>query len=365
MTIATCLRTRPRQARPGIAAAATAGMLPGLLCLLLALSGATDAAAQAATGPPSDLQFVVRDATTGQTGTPDRVTIDYVLGTPNNILDMKPGAGDFTAPAVPVKDIGTYIVTVWYQGVPYWWQKLGSDLTAGPVTLDVFSTTVARDMVAIKGLNLVVQHRQTTAALELLAEVTNLATPQATVSGGSVTLELPLPAGATDVKASYLRGPEPTPVEVTVSGTRALLKVPLTPGSTRVHLTATAPWKGVLEIPVGSDLAVESWSLLTTPVSVGVDAVGLKAPDEAAVPNYARRAGPAIEAGSSVVVRLTPGTAPGAPEPLFSEPAPMGATGSATSAAKNAKGGGFPLPLAAALVVVIIGALVLVRRGRS
>jgi hypothetical protein len=43
----------------------------------------------------------------------------------------------------------------------------------------------------------------------------------------------------------------------------------------------------------------------------------------------------------------------------------MGATGSATSAAKNAKGGGFPLPLAAALVVVIIGALVLVRRGRS
>lgn len=362
MTIATRLRTRPGRARPR--SAATAALLPGLLCLLLALSGATDAAAQAATGTPSDLHIVVHDATTGQAGTPDRVLIDYVLGTPNNVLDMKPGSGDFTAPAVPIKDIGTYIVTVWYQGVPYWWQKRGGDLTAGPVTLDVFTVTQARDKLAVKGLNLVVQHRQTTAALELLAEVTNLAAPQATVSGG-VTLELPLPAGATDVKASYLRGPEPTPIDVTVSGNRALLKAPLTPGSTRVHLTAVAPWKGVLEIPVGSDLAIESWSLLTTPVSVGVDAMGLKAPDEAAVPNYARRAGPAVEAGASVLVRLTPGTAPGAPEPLFSEPAPVDATGSSTAAAKDAKGGSFPLPLAAALVVVIIGALVLVRRGRS
>lgn len=336
-------------------------MLAGVL--LAAMAGG--ALAQAVEGTPTDLRLVIHDATTGQSGKPDRVTIDYVLGTPNNVLDMHPAAGEFTAPAVPVKDIGTYIVAVWYQGVPYWWQKRGSDLTAGPVTLDVFSVTTARDQVAIKGLNLVVQHRETTASLELLAEVTNLATPQATVAGDGVTLELPLPEGATDVKASYLRGPEPTPIEVAVSGTRARLKAPLTPGSTKVHLTATAPWKGVLEIPVGSDLAIQAWSLLTNPASLGVDAQGLQASDEKSAPGYARRAGPAIAAGSSVVVRLTAGAGAGTPEPLFSQPSPGAAAAPDKAGAGRARGGAFPLPLAAALVVVIIGALVLVRRRRS
>ncbi len=365
MTFDTLPVTGPRRARRRPAAGLPAALLPGLLCLLLAAWGATDAAAQATQGTPSDLRLVVHDATTGLAGTPDRVVIDYVLGTPNTILDMKPAAGEFTAPGVPVKDIGTYIVTVWYQGVPYWWQKRGSDLTGGPVTLDVFSVTTARGNLAIKGLNFVVQHRETTAEIEMLAEVTNLATPQATVFGPGATLELPLPAGSTEVKASYLRGAEPTPVDVSVSGTRAVLKVPLTPGSTRVRVTAVAPWRDTLEIPIGSDLAIEAWSLLTTPVSVGVEAEGLQAPDEKTVPNYARRPGPAIAAGGSLVVRLSTGTAAGKPEPLFSAPAATGEPAAAAPAAKDTRANRFPLPLAAALVVVIIGALVLVRRGRS
>ncbi len=345
------------------------GIAPGarlslLLVALLVAGWAGGALAQAVEGTPSDLRFVIRDATTGQPGTPDRVTVDYVLGTPNTVMDMKPGSGTFTAQGIAIKDIGTYIVAVWYQGVPYWWQKRGADLTAGPVNLDVFSTTAARDKVAIKGLNLVVQHRETTASLELLAEVTNLATPQVTVAGG-VTLELPLPAGATDVKATYLRGAEPTPIEVTVAGTRARLQAPLTPGSTRVHLTATAPWKGTLEIPVGSDVAIEAWSLLTNPPTVGVEGAGLQATTEKAVPDYARHTGPAVAAGASVAVRLTPGTVAGAPEPLFSRPADAAAGDAAAADAGAKKGGAFPLPLAAVLVVVIIGALVLVRRGRS
>jgi len=350
---------RPRPLRTPASKAAI------LLILLFGpILGAGAARAQAVVGEPTDLPFTVRDATTGQPATPERLTIAYVSGRLNVVLDMNPGSAAFTAPAVPIKDIGQYIITLWHQGVPYWWQKRGAELTAGPVALDVFSVTESLDAVSITGLNLVLRHRETTADLELMVEITNLAQPQATVSRGSGTFELQLPDGATDIEASYQRGPDPTPVSVTMSGTRAAIAMPLTPGTNQLRLTARAPWDGALDLPVGSNLPIEAWSLLTAPPSVTVESGEMQGPDEQSVPGFVRRTGPALAAGRTFTVRLNPGTVAGEPEPLFTESAPA-ADPSAAAAAKEGGGRRFPVALAALVALIIIGAVAVARRGRS
>lgn len=355
---ATAGRPRIRATRPAAAAL--------IAVLLVALPGAL-ARAQSAVGAPADLQFSVRDATTGQPAVPERVVIEYIAGRLSTVFDSRPAGADFTAAAVPVKDIGQYVITLWHQGVPYWWQKRGTDLLAGPVKLDVFSVTEARDAVTVTGLNLVVRQRGAAAELELLAEVTNDARPQATVLRAGGTLELPLPAGATAVEATYQRGPEPTPVPVTVTGSRASLAVPLTPGANRIRLVARAPWDDVLELAVGSDLPLAAWSLLVAPASVGIEGAGLEAPDETSAPGLVRRAGPALGAGESLAVRLLAGAQAGEPEQLFAQEQPAGGDGGPTGegAPGRAEGkGGFPAPLAALAALIIIGALVIARRGR-
>ena len=340
--------------------------LAAAVVLGLGLPGA--AGAQATAGNPSDLQFTVRDATTGQPATPERLVIDYVAGRLNTVLDTRPSAASFTTPGVPVKDIGQYVLTAWYQGVPYWWQKRGSELLAGPVQLDVFSATTAQDALAVSGLNIVVRQRGATAELEILATVTNDTRPQSTVLRGAGTFALPLPAGATAVEATYQRGPEPTAVPVTVAGTRALLAMPLTPGTSSARLVAVVPWDQVLELEIGSDLPVAAWSLLVSPPSVTVESGGLQAPDEDSVPGYVRRTGPALGPGESLVVRLHSRTPAGEPTELFTTGAAEADSAAAAPAAGSGDGDGgkgLPLPLAALLVLIIIGALVLLRRGRS
>lgn len=332
--------------------------------LLLLLAG--PAAAQAVVGEPFDLKFTVRDATTGQPAVPERVVLDYVAGRLNTVLDTKPEAAAFTCAGIPVKDIGQYVVTCWYQGVPYWWQKRGSDLMAGPVALDVFSVTVAKANVAVTGLNLVVRHRDSTADLELMVEITNDARPQATVFAAEGTFALQLPEGTADVEATYIRGPEPTPVPVTLSGTRALLAMPLTPGANRLRLTARVPWNEPLAVPVGSDLPVAAWSLLSAPPSLVVEATGLQAADEQSVPGFARRAGPALAAGEVHTLRLAAGVQAGRPEPLFGDKPAAGGEAAPDGAAAGRNGkGGLSAPLAVAVLLIIIGALIFVRRRRS
>lgn len=356
-------RSRPR---PTTILALPPRLALSLMLGLAATLAAPPARAQAVAGSTADLQFTVHDVTTGQPATAERLVIDYIAGRLNTILDTRPSAPSFTAAGVPVKDIGQYVLTIWYQGVPYWWQKRGSDLLAGPVQLDVFSATEAREAVTMTGLNIVVRQRGDMAEIELLAEVTNDALPQATVLRNPGTFELPLPAGATAVEATYRRGPEPTPIAVTVSGTRAQLAVPLTPGSNHIRMVARAPWDATLDLAVGSDLPLTSWSLLVTPPSVTVESPGLQAPDETTAPGYVRRPGPALGAGETLVVRLHAGTPAGEPEQLFTAAPESAAGDAAPAAAADDEGGrGLPLPLAALLVLVIIGALVLVRRARS
>lgn len=347
---------RPNRRVPVAAAAAL---------LLLAALAAVPAAAQSTQGPPVDLRFTVRDATTGQPAVGERLTVAYIAGRLNTVLDTTPGGAAFTAPGVPVKDIGQYVITLWYQGVPYWWQKRGSDLIAGPVDLDVFSVTENRDAVRVTGLNLVVRHVETVAELELMVEVANDARPQAVVSRGTGTFTLALPAGAASVEATYQRGPEPTPVPVTVSGTTAAVAMPLTPGANRLRLVARAPWDDQLELPVGSDLPIDAWSLLCAPTSVTVEATDLQAPDETSVPGFVRRAGAALAAGQTVTLRLHASVPAGRPEDLFAKPAADTAAAAATPGREAAPRRGLVLPLALLGALVIIGGLAVARRGRS
>lgn len=338
--------------------------LSALLLAALAQPGA--ARAQGVVGDPTDLRFTVRNATTGQPAVAERIAIDYVAGRLNTILDTKPGGAEFTAAAVPVKDIGQYIITLWYEGVPYWWQKRGTDLLAGTIALDVFGVTASLESATVSGLNLVVRHRETTAELELMIEIANEARPQVTISQSSGTFDLMLPAGATGIEASYQRGPEPTPVTVTLNGTRATLAMPLTPGANRVRLVARVPWDGALEIPVGSNLPVAAWSLLTAPSSVAVETTELQAADETSAPGFARRAGPALAAGQVVNLRLLAGAPAGEPEPLFTTEADSAAAeGDVAATAGTEDKRGLPLPLAGLAVLIIIGGLIFARRRRS
>lgn len=357
----------PLQSRTGVNSRPALRLPLAVAMLLLAgMPAAREAAAQAVAGEPTDLSFTVRDATTGQPGNPERLTLDYVAGRMNNILDTRPAAATFTVQGVPVKDIGQYIVTLWYQGVPYWWQKRGSDLMAGPVALDVFAVTDDRQAVRITGLNLVVRHRETIAELEYMVELDNQTRPQATVFAAGGTFALDMPAGVTDVAATYLRGPEPTPVTASLSGARMSFAMPLTPGANRLRVTARAPWDQVLDLAMGSDLAIGAWSLLTAPPTVTVEAAGLESPDEQSVPGFVRRTGPALPASESMALRLADGAAAGTPGKLFTT---SGQNPDSAGAANDGKKGqdtrGFPLPLAALLILVIIGALAVARRGRS
>jgi LPXTG-motif cell wall-anchored protein len=342
-------------------------LLLGLSALLLAaLAQPGGALAQGVVGDPTDLRFTVRNATTGQPAVAERVVIDYVAGRLNTILDTKPGGAEFTATAVPVKDIGQYIITLWYEGVPYWWQKRGTDLTAGPVALDVFGVTANLESATISGLNLVVRHRDTTAELELMVEIANDARPQVTINQASGTFDLMLPAGATGIEATYRRGPEPTAVAVTLNGTRGTISMPLTPGTNQLRLTARVPWDGALEMPVGSNLPVAAWSLLTAPPSVTVETTELQAPDETSAPGFVRRAGPALAAGHVANLRLLAGAPAGEPERLFKTPADSAVTtGELPATTGKTDKRGLPLPLAGLAVLIIIGGLIFARRRRS
>ena len=233
--------------------------------LLLTLT-ATDGRAQTAEAQPRDIQFKIVNATTGEPATVERITIDYVTARPNGVADFQPSGSEFTAPGVPLKDGGKYYVTVWRQGVPYWWEKRGHQLVAEPNVLYVFDVVSDLQGVTLSGLNLVVRHTESLLRLEYLLQVNNTTRPQVVVMNSPATFEIELPREATEIKATHSRGPEPTPVPVrTVGGGRVGLDLPLTPGINQIRLTTRVPWSEDMVISVGSNLALTDWSVLATP----------------------------------------------------------------------------------------------------
>ncbi|MEN8005924.1 MAG: hypothetical protein ABFS42_02875 [Candidatus Krumholzibacteriota bacterium] len=344
--------------RPGRTAAAAAAA--GLVILACAWPGL----AQTSEGQPQDLQFEVINATTGEPGTVDRMTVEYVTARRNSVADFEPEGSAFMALGVPVITNGKYIVTVWTGGVPYWWSKRGRELVEGPVVLHVFDTVSSLEGVSFAGLNLVVRRQESILRLEYMLQVANEASPQVSVFGSPATFELALPQGASEITASYTRGPDPTPIPVAFSGTTGGLSVPLTPGRNQIRLEAVVPWTEGMVIPVGSDLPVDSWSVLASPEWLEIGSTDVEENDSDGVQGFRRFAGFPLESGEIVDLRLNSGEHGAGPEEkLFAKEAP--AEQEDTAAAETAdEGSGKQLPLIFLLVLIIV-IIVAVRRRQT
>lgn len=343
---------------------AVAHLAVATLVAAVAATAVCKAHAQGVVGTPVDLQFAIRDATTGRGGTVERLTIEYLSARPELVLDIQPADTTFVTPQVPIKAVGRYVVTAWKDGVPYYFSRQGSELTAGPLTLNVFDTTTDRGAVHITGMNVVARHEESLLHLEILVQVQNDTSPQATVVGTPGSFGLALPAGATGVTAEYHRALEPTPVATTRQGNLLELAVPLVSGANQVRLTGTVPWQEGLELTVGSDVPVDSWSLLVSPDWTEVVNLELEPDPDSSTGGFKRFRGPALEAGRVLAVRLGSGrTAAGPEEHLFasSEEESTAETPSAAPAGK--KGGGVPLPVIVALGIVVLVLVLRRRRG--
>ena len=336
------------------------GGAAALVAVILVLAAAVPGLAQTAQGEEQDLVFEVNNATTGEGGSVDRMTIDYVTVRPNNLVDFGPDGSTFTVKAVPIKEGGKYIVTVWHQGVPYWWEKRGRELVAGPVTLNVFNVTPGLEGVSFSGLNLVVRRQESLVRLEYMLQILNEATPQVTVMGGRQTIELALPRDASEIVASYTRGPDPTPVTVHFSGNHSGLLVPLTPGPNQIRLQAVVPWSEGLEIPVGSDIPVTAWSVLASPEWMEVGSSDMEENDSEKVPGFRRFAGFPLDADEVITLRLNSGQqVAGTEEELFTKDAPATQEDDGPVKLDDKKGSMLlPLIFVGVLIIVVIAATV-------
>ena len=302
-----------------------------------------------------DLEFEVINATTGEPGTVDRMTIDYVTQRNNNVADFEPDGSSFTARDVPVLDAGKYIITVWRQGIPYWFSKRGRDLTPDKVTLHVFDTVRSLDQVTLTGMNLVLRRQESLLRIEYMIHIDNAVSPQATVVGNRGTFELALPDGATDIEATYVRGPDPTEFSIHSPGTRSGLDVPLTPGANQVRITAVVPWNDGMKIPVGSELAMQAWSILASPEWLEVGSTDIEENDAEKVAGFRRFAGFPLEAGEIVDLRLNSGEqAAGPEEDLFTGDSPAEQEAAAGSADGTGRGMTLPLIFVGVLIIVVI-----------
>ncbi|MBE0567456.1 MAG: hypothetical protein IH621_15990 [Krumholzibacteria bacterium] len=340
-----------------------AARLLGAAALLSGVAGAdlagSKAHAQIAMGEPADVRFELVNATTGQPGSADRLTVEYISERHDIVLDIAPEGSSVLAAAVPLKDIGNYVVTLWKEGVPYHFSRKGHDLATAVQTLHVFDTTTDRTGVRISGLTAVLRRQESLLHVELMLQVLNDTRPQATVVGSPGSFGLDLPTELTDVAAEYHRALDPTPVRAVRTDGRLELGVPLVSGLNRIRLSGVLPWREGVEVGIGSDRPIDAWSLLVAPDWTEVAALELEPDPDGAPTGHKRFKGPALEAGRTLTVRLGAGGAqPGPAEDLFAEPAPEAA---AEAPAANGKGGSLPLPL---LVVVGVILLVLVLRRR-
>jgi len=335
--------------------------IPVLLLAFLVLSN-LPAAAQSVQGDPTDLKFEIINATTGEPGQVERMTIEYVRNRRNGILDFEPDGSSFIAPGVPIKDVGEYIVGVWNQGVPYWWSMRGHQLIGQTTTLHVFDTTSELIGVSISGMNLVIRRQASLLNLEYMLTVDNAATPQRTITDQVATFELDFPAQASRIEATYRRGPDPMPFAADTHGSQRLsLAVPLTPGTNQIRIEAVMPWQEGMELPVGSDLDIASWSVLATPEWLEVRAIGLESSASEDLSGINRLTGPPLAAGRHLPLQLFSGEHETEEATDLFTQASSAAAGGQDLAGED-DGGGFPLPFVFGGVLIIIVIAVAARR---
>jgi hypothetical protein len=341
------------------AAIAAAALLTVVLALGGAVAGASKAHAQINLGETVDVSVNLVDGADGGPGRAERLTIEYMTARPNLVLDVEPTGSSFVLRQVPLKDIGNYVVTVWSEGVPYYFRRKGRDLAGEEQTFHVFPVTTDRSAVAISGLNVMARREQSLLQVEIMLQVRNDASPQAAVGSAGGSFGLALPAELTNIAAEVHRGIDPAPVPTAREGGLLRLEVPLVPGGNRIRLTGAVPWSEGLELTMGADVPVEAWSMLVAPDWMEVRSLELEPDPDAPVPGYKRFVGPRLEAGRTLAMRLGSGEGQaGEEKPLFAAPQPQ-----PQPEPQPEKGGGLPLPILVAVGVVLL--LLVIRRRRG
>lgn len=334
-----------------------------ILALIVALWGVHLASAQSAQGDLEDIQFEISNVTTGEPGTIDRLEIHYSTHVLNPVLDIQPEGSSFTVPAVPIKDIGHYVITAWHEGVPYFWSIRGRTILDGPVTLHVFDTVSDMSAVKVTGLNLLFRKGESVVDLEYMIKVDNPLRPQATITGDP-TLVLRVPPEAGNFEVQYTRGPKPIEVPIQSMGSGMVgLQVPLTTGQNQIRLSCTIAWQEGMEIPVGANVPVEAWSLLATPENLDIESFQLEPDNSQDLPGYLRFIGPVLEADQRFSFRVKKSIAAGEAEEVFEAEAP--GTGDADPEDLDKENGGrnFPLLIGSPIIVVLIVLIARRRRG--
>jgi hypothetical protein len=326
------------------------------------------ASAQSIKGDPVDLKFEVINATTGGAGSIERLQLQYSGTHLSPIFDIQPADSQFDVVAVPVLEIGKYVMTAWSGGVPYYWSLRGRNLLESPVQLHIFDTKTGIEDAAITGLNLMIRKTESLLQLEYMLQLENTARPQVSLVGDPHVM-INLPDGVKTATFIYGNGPTPEEVQLTgLSGGMVALQAPLTSGRNVMRLKTTLPWQEGRNIPVGANVEIQSWSLMATPENLDIQAFDLETTDESEVKGYLRLKGPAVAADDPFSFRIASSAGGGTEEDLFSQTS-NDAQESDTKTTepandKNEDDKGFPFVVLTPIFVVIL-VIVASKRRRS
>jgi hypothetical protein len=205
-----------------------------------------------------------------------------------------------------------YLIEASVAGVSYHAQATGQQLDGEPVTVYVFSPTTDLTGLRATGMNLVIHRGETDLRLEYLFTVVNENRPQQTVVPQPTSLALALPPGGMIQKVESLRGPYPISSQYSPSDETGWigLAVALPPGSNRLRVTGSVPYSGRIEFPVGANIPVDEWSVLTFPADMEVRGQGLESAPTDLDADMQRHRGPALAADEIVLLAIGGGTGP-------------------------------------------------------
>ena len=317
------VRGRPAQGVESASAAIRRRREDACLWLLCWTVGAVLAVPPTVAQEPANVVIEILNGTNKQPGQAERVVIE-ALGGVQQVVDMlEDVSGTGTFYDLQLQAGRDYLLTTTSQGVDYYSKLSGRQLTGETARLYVFDTSDELGGLRITGMNLIIRRSGSRLALEYLLTVVNEARPQVSIVGRPAAVGLALPPDAFSVVAEELRGARPREIATSaLSGRLTGLASAIAPGTNRLRLTASVEHDDPTTIPISFNLAVEQWSLLTSPPDLKVAGRGLEKDDDLSNADLLRHIGPELEPGR--LIKLIIGGAPVAQEEqeIFSQPAP-------------------------------------------
>jgi len=263
-------------------------------------------------GQLTNVTIELVNGTTRQPGRADRVVLTALKSTAGPLDSAFDAAGQVIFYDIELSPYREYLVEVTHDDVPYFTQASGRELAQGPHTAYVFDTSTDLGGLTVAGMNCIVRRTEGELQLEYLWTITNAGSPQQSVVPNPYSLALALPAGAHSVTAEILSRPTATPLSMVsgpATGWRGLV-VPLPPGQTRLRLTASLAYSGQGSLPIAANLALDEWSVLTSPPDLELTAEGLTASDLENTTGLGRFHGPQLDADQVLEITVSGGSAP-------------------------------------------------------